>query len=88
MRPVGLVFKPKTSFDVLKRELIPSFDSVLEDWLGNVKRTTFADPNYVLEITYVTPPFKAFVERIVERLNIPGVIGGPLERSFGFGKTS
>lgn len=87
MKPVGLVFKPKTSFDVLKRELIPSFDSVLEDWLGNVKRTTFADPNYMLEITYVTPPFKAFVERIVERLDIPGVIGGPLERSFGFGKT-
>ncbi len=87
MKPVGLVFKPKTPFDVLKRELIPSFDSVLEDWINNVRRTSFADPNYVLEITYVTPPLKVFIERIAERLDIPGIIGGPLERGFGFGKT-
>ena len=87
MRPVGSVFTPKTQFDVLRRELIPSFDSVLADWINGVKRTGFADPDYVLEITYVTPPLRAFVERIVERLGIPGVIGGPLERGFGFGKT-
>jgi len=87
VKPVGLVFRPKTSFDVLKRELVPSFDSVLEDWVNNVKRTSFADPNYVLEITYVTPPLKAFVERVGERLDISVVVGGPLERGFGFGKT-
>ena len=87
MKPVGLVFKPKTSFDVLKGELTPSFDSVLEDWINNVRRTSFADPNYVLEITYITSPLKVFIERIAERLDIPGIIGGPLERGFGFGKT-
>jgi len=87
VKPVGLVFKPKTSFDVLKKELVPSFDSVLEDWINNVKRSSFADPNYVLEITYVTPPLKMFVERVSERLDIPVVVGGPLERGFGFGKT-
>jgi len=87
VKPVGLVFRPKTSFDVLKKELVPSFDSVLEDWMNNVKRTSFADPNYVLEITYVTPPLKMFVERVSERLDIPVVAGGPLERGFGFGKT-
>jgi len=87
VKPVGLVFRPKTSFDVLKKELVPSFDSVLEDWINNVKRASFADPNYVLEITYVTPPLKMFVERVGERLDIPVVAGGPLERGFGFGKT-
>ncbi len=87
MKPLGLVFKPKTSFDVLRMELTPSFDSVIEDWINSVRRTSFADPNYVLEITYVTPPLRAFIERIVERLDIPGIIGGPLERGFGFGKT-
>ncbi len=87
MKPVGQVFRPKTSFDLLKRELIPSFDSVLVDWISSVRRTSFADPDYVLQITYVTPPLRAFIERIVERLDIPGVVGGPLERGFGFGKT-
>lgn len=87
MKPVGLVFKPKTPFDILKTELIPSFNSVLEDWINNVRRSSFADPEYVFEITYITPPLKAFIERIVEGLKIPGIIGGPLERGFGFGKT-
>jgi len=87
MKPVGLAFKPKTSFDTLRSELIPSFDSVLEDWINNIRRTGFADSDYVLEITYVTQPLRAFIDRIVERLDIPGIIGGPLERGFGFGKT-
>ncbi len=87
MKPVGLVFKPKTSFDVLKGELVPSFDSVLVDWINSVRRTSFADPNYVLEVTYVTQPLRAFIERVVEGLDTSGVIGGPLERGFGFGKT-
>lgn len=87
MKSVGLVFKPKTSFDVLWSELVPSFDSVLEDWINNVKRTSFSDPKYVFEITCPTPPLKAFNEKIAERLSIPGIVGGPLERGFGFGKT-
>ena len=87
MRPVGELFRPKISFETLKEELVPSFDSVLEAWLGGPKRTSFADPNYVLDATYPTPPFKVFVERIAERLNIFTVVGGPLERGFGFGKT-
>ncbi|RLF01937.1 MAG: hypothetical protein DRJ59_04920 [Thermoprotei archaeon] len=87
MRPVGELFRPKISFEALKEELVPSFDSVLEAWLGGPRRTNFADPNYVLDATYPTPPLKVFVERIVERLNIFTIVGGPLERGFGFGKT-
>ena len=87
MRPVGKLFKPKISFEVLKEELVPSFDSVLEAWLGGPKRTNFADPNYVLDATYPTPPLKVFVGRIAERLKIFTIVGGPLERGFGFGKT-
>ena len=87
MKPVGQVFRLKTSPDKLKEELVPSFDSVLEDWINNVKRTNFADPKYVLEITCPTPPLKMFIERIYERLDIPVVVGSPLERGFGFGKT-
>ena len=87
MKPVGLVFRPKISFDELRSELIPSFDSVLRDWVSDVRRTNFANPSYMFEITYVTPPLKAFIGRIVERLDIPGIIGGPVERGFGFGKT-
>ena len=87
MRPVGQVFKLRTPLDRLKEELVPSFDSVLEDWVNNVRRTNFADPNYVLEITCLTPPLKMFVERISERLDIPVIVGSRLERGFGFGKT-
>jgi len=87
MKPIGVVFRPKTSFEALREELVPSFDSVLEAWLSGIRRTALADPNYVVEITYVTPPLKAFIERIAERLNTFGIIGGPLERGFGFGKT-
>ena len=87
MRPVGQVFKLKTPIDRLKEELVPSFNSVLEDWINNVKRTNFADPNYVLEITCPTPPLKMFIDRISERLDIPVIVGSTLERGFGFGKT-
>ncbi|RLE99143.1 MAG: hypothetical protein DRJ59_08220, partial [Thermoprotei archaeon] len=87
MRPVGELFKPKTSFEVLREELVPSFDSVLEAWLGGPRRTNFADPSYVLEATYLTPPLRVIVERIAERLSTFTVVGGPLERGFGFGKT-
>ena len=87
VRTVGLAFKLKKSSEELKRELVPSFDSVIEDWLHMVKRTSFSDPYYVLEVTYVTPPLKTFIERVVERLDIPSLVGSPLERGFGFGKT-
>jgi len=87
MRPAGQVFKFKTPIDRLKEELVPSFNSVLEDWVNNVKRTNFADPNYVLEITCPTPPLKMFIDRISERLDIPVIVGSTLERGFGFGKT-
>lgn len=80
MRPVGQVFKLKTPIDRLKEELVPSFNSVLEDWINNVKRTNFADPNYVLEITCPTPPLKMFIDRISERLDIPVIVGSTLER--------
>ncbi|MEZ0346175.1 MAG: hypothetical protein ABWK01_06465 [Infirmifilum sp.] len=87
MKPVGELFRSKVSLEELKEELVPSFDAVLEAWMSGPKRTKFSDPDYVLEITYVTPPLKLFVERVAERLRIPNVVGVPLERGFGFGKT-
>lgn len=87
MRPVGSIFTLKTSIEDLERELVPSFDLVLDSWVSDVGRTSFADPEYVTEVTYITAPLKALIERIVERLDTLGLVGGPLERSFGFGKT-
>lgn len=87
MRVIGELFKPKASFEALKEELVPSFNSVLETWLGGPKRTRFADPDYVLEVTYFTQPLKIFIKRIVDRLDTFTIIGSPLERGFGFGKT-
>lgn len=87
MRPIGELFRLKIPLEALKEELVPSFDSVLEAWLGGPRRTSFANPDYVLEVTYPTPPLKLFVGRIAERLGIFNVVGGPLERGFGFGKT-
>uniref|UniRef100_A0A7J3ZK20 DUF499 domain-containing protein n=1 Tax=Fervidicoccus fontis TaxID=683846 RepID=A0A7J3ZK20_9CREN len=87
MRPVGQVFRLKTPLDKLKEELVPSFDSVLEEWISDTKRTSFADPGHVLEVTCPTPPLRMFIERVGERLKIPVVVGSSLERGFGFGKT-
>jgi len=87
VEPVGRVFTLKTSPDRLKAELVPSFGSVLDDWVGGVKRSDFSDSVYVLGATYLTPPLKMFIERVRDRLSVLEVVGSPLERGFGFGKT-
>ncbi len=84
---LGEVFQLKTKPEKLRSELIPSFDSVLESWVKQVRITSYADPTYFLEVTYLTEPLKIFVEKIVSNLESTGVFGGLLERGFGFGKT-
>lgn len=84
---LGNIFTLKSSVEQLRRELIPSFDQVLESWIEEVGLTGYADPNYFLEVTYLTDPLKLFVERITSSLQSHGVSGGTLERGFGFGKT-
>lgn len=87
-RLLGEVVKLKVSCEELKGELTPSFYTVIDDWLGNVRRSPFSDPKHVLEITYPTKSLRDFVKSIVEGLSAPGrVVGVPLERGFGFGKT-
>jgi len=87
VKGVGSVFRLRSSLRDLHEELIPRLDQVLEDWLNNIYTTRFAEPSYIREITYITEPFKILIESIINRLQTFGVIGAPLERSFGFGKT-
>jgi hypothetical protein len=86
-RPVGEVFQLKVPPDELRSELIPSFDQVLDSWEKGVLQTRYADPAYVLEVTYFTEPLKVFVERVARYLASAGVFGEALEHGFGFGKT-
>jgi len=84
---VGEVFTLKTGLEELREELIPSFDQVLESWVTGVRETSYADPEYFFEVTYLTEPLRLFVNRIIDNLKSVGVVGGSLERGFGFGKT-
>jgi len=86
-RPVGEVFQLKVSPSELRGELIPSFDQVLDSWEKGVQQTKYADPAYVLDVTYFTEPLKLFVERVVKYLAGAGVFGEALAHGFGFGKT-
>ena len=84
---VGEVFTLKTSLEDLRGELIPSFGQVLESWVTGVRGTSYADPGYFFEVTYLTEPLRLFVNRIIDNLRSVGIVGGSLERGFGFGKT-
>ena len=83
--PVSKVFELKVDRDNLN--LTPSFGEVLNNWVKDVSKYLFAKPDEVLKMTYVTPSLKKFAESIVSKLKSEGVVGGPLQRSFGFGKT-
>lgn len=87
VEPVGRVFRLKVSPGDLRAQLVPSFASVLEDWVNGTARTPFSDPSYVLDVTYMTRPLELFLRNVVSGLDGSVVIGGPLERGFGFGKT-
>ena len=87
MRSVGSIFRLRTTSQEIQNELVPQLDQIIESWLKGIQETRFADPKYVAEITYLTEPFKMLIERIIDKLNSFGIIGAPIERSFGFGKT-
>jgi hypothetical protein len=86
LKPVGELYQLKASPDEIRLELIPSFRSVIRSWTSGVMETRFADPDYVISITKLTDPLKLFIKRIVDNLGL-SVVGGPIERGFGFGKT-
>ena len=87
MKPVGEVFRLKATYREIREELIPRFDAVVRSWMGEPVPTRFRDPDYVYSSTYLTEPLKMFVRGITEALTIGQPTGGPLEKSFGFGKT-
>jgi hypothetical protein len=87
MRSVGSIFRLRITSQEIQSELVPQLDQIIESWLKGIQETRFADPKYVAEITYLTEPFKMLIERIIDKLNSFGIIGAPIERSFGFGKT-
>lgn len=87
MKFIGEVYRLKCDLEELMGELTPSFDEVIEGWLGNPSKTRFKDPNYVYSVTCFTKPLELFLSRIVSQFKTPNIVGGPLERGFGFGKT-
>jgi hypothetical protein len=87
MQTLGKIFQLKEPFTEIKSELTPSFDEVIQSYLGRHVRTKFKDPAYVIEITWPTKPLEIFVKRICEGLTTPSVQGTYLIRGFGFGKT-
>jgi len=87
MITIGEGFQLKTTLEELREELTPSFDEVIRGWLGEPVRTKFKDPNYVLNVTHITEPLRILIERIASQLETYSIVGGPLERGFGFGKT-
>jgi hypothetical protein len=87
MRSVGSIFRLRTTSQEIQNELVPQLDQIIESWLKGIQEIRFANSKYVAEITYLTEPFKMLIERIIDKLNSFGIIGAPIERSFGFGKT-
>ena len=87
MKPVGEVFKLRATYAEIREELTPHFSDVVRNWMGEPIPTRFRDPEYVYSSTYFTDPLKNFIKGIAEALTIPQPSGGPLEKSFGFGKT-
>lgn len=87
METLGQVFQLKEPFTEIKSELAPSFDEVIQSYLGLHVRTKFKDPDYVVEITWPTEPLELFIKRVLESLTTPSVQGTYLIRGFGFGKT-
>jgi len=87
LKPIGEIFKLKATYREIKEELIPRFNDVIRSWMGEPVPTKFRDPEYVYNSTCLTDPLKTFIKGIVESLTIGQPTGGPLEKSFGFGKT-